>query len=286
VQTKPGDPCLTKAGQKCAAQLAGDAADQQKLLALIGKACDPAVVSHDDLDLAIGLGLGAEEAACLNEGNPIDESIGSFASCLLQQHLCHVNRTLGIGIPRARELLLAIGRDPDTELTCLGAASDGAGQNLGDLGKLALKCQKGITKASLKLGSGIAKALQKCFDLGVACLQVKGADPACLSAAETKCAKLSDKVQNQQTGLLAKILSGTAKSCEGLSTSEFSSSAGLGFDAQASRCGDLGVPLFGLQGRIGCAGVQQFCEAKQMLQREVPRLEEFLVMLNVVITGL
>jgi hypothetical protein len=35
-----------------------------------------------------------------------------------------------------------------------------------------------------------------------------------------------------------------------------------------------------------CAGVQQFCEGKQMLIREIPRLDEFLDLLNVQIIGL
>src|SRR6185369_11732881 len=116
------------------------------------------------------------------------------------------NRTLSVAIPRARELMLAMGRNPDVELPCLDPGSNGNGQGLGDLGKPALKCQKGITKASLKLGSTIAKALQKCVDLGVACLQLKNADPACLAKAEAKCQKLSDKVQDQQKGTLVKIL--------------------------------------------------------------------------------
>jgi hypothetical protein len=287
VQTKAGDPtCLTAAGTKCAGQLAGAGADQNKLLALIAKACDPAVVSRADLDLDLGLGFGKEAAECLNEGSPLNASIGSLAACVLQQHVCHTNRTLSAGVPRARELFIGMGRNPDGELLCLDVGSDGGGQGLGDFGKPALKCQQGIIKASLKLGSAVAKTFQKCVDLGVACLQQKNADPPCVTAAAAKCQKLSDKAQDRTNGTLFKILGAAAKSCGGISTEQLQQSAGLGFEAQSDRCIRLEASQGDVQGTIACAGVQQSCESKQMLLREIPRFEEFLALLNVQILGL
>lgn len=287
IQTKPGDAaCLAKASAKCD-QLAPKAiADHAKLLALITKACGDGVISDADRDASSGLGFMAEETACEDEGSPTNETIEGLASCLANQHVCHTNRTLSAAIPRARELMLAMGRNPDVELPCLDAGADGAGNGLGNLGKTALKCQKGIAKGSLKLGSTIAKTLQKCVDFGVACLQQKHADPACVATAQAKCQKLSVKVQDQQKGTLFKILGAASKSCDGLSSAQVKQAEGLGFTVQSTRCGDLGAIQLGTQGTIVCAGVQQFCEGKQMLIREIPRLGEFLALLNVQIIGL
>jgi hypothetical protein len=179
-----------------------------------------------------------------------------------------------------------MGMNPDATLPCLDAGSDGLGVGLGDLGKAAVKCHKGITKGSLKLGSAIAKTLQKCVDFGVACLQQKNADPACLATARAKCQKLSDKVQDQDKGTLFKILNGASKTCAGISTAQLKQKEGLGFTAQSARCSALGAIQFGVGGTIACAGVQQFCEGKQMLIRQIPRLDELLALLNVQIIGL
>jgi hypothetical protein len=287
VQTKPGDAaCLAKASAKCDQQAPGAIADQAKVGALIAKACGDTVITDADRDANAGLGFMAEEEACEDEGTPTNETIGGLAACLASQHVCHTNRTLSAVIPRARELMLAMGRDPAVELPCLDPGSDGAGQGLGDLGKSAVKCQKGIAKASLKLGSVIAKALQKCVDLGVACLQQKNGDQACIAKAQAKCLKISDKVQDQQKGTLFKILGAASKSCGALSSTQLKQASGLGFTGSAERCTELGAIQFGTQGTIVCAGVQQFCEGKQMLIREIPRLDEFLDLLNVQIIGL
>ena len=287
VQTKPGDAaCLAAANAKCDKQAPGAIADQAKVVALISKACADTLISDADRDAETGLGFMPEEDACAAEGSPTNETIGGLATCLATQHVCHTNRTLSAVIPRARELMLAMGRNPDIELPCLDSGSDGGGQGLGDLGKSAVKCQKGIAKASQKLGTTIVKTLQKCIDLGVACLQQKNADPACLATARAKCQKLSDKVQDQEKGTLFKILGAASKSCKALSTTQVKQATGLGFTAQAPRCNALGAIQFGTQGTIVCAGVQQFCEAKQMLIRQIPRLDEFLALLNVQIIGL
>jgi hypothetical protein len=287
IQTKPGDAaCLAKANAKCDALAPKAIADHAKLIALVSKACGDAAISDADRDAATGLGFMAEEAACADEGSPTNETIAGLASCLANQHVCHTNRTLSAVVPRARELMLAMGRDPDVELPCLDPGADGGGQGLGDLGKAALKCQKGIGKASVKLGSVIAKALQKCVDFGVACLQRKNGDAACLATAQAKCQKLSDKVQNQQKGTLFKILGAASKSCAALSSTQVKQANGLGFTAQSARCSALGAIQFGTEGTIVCAGVQQSCEGKQMLIREIPRLDEFLALLNVQIIGL
>ncbi len=289
LQTKPGDAaCLTKANTKCSKQAPGALAEQAKLVKLIQKGCNDALVSDADRDAANGLGFMAEEAACEAEGTPTNETIGGLAGCIASQHVCHINRTLSAVVPRTRELFIAMGRDPDLEVPCSDAGDNGVGtdQGLGTLGKAAVKCQKGIAKASLKLGGTIAKALQKCTDFGVACLQKKNADAACHAKAEAKCQKLSVKVQDQQKGTLFKILAKASKSCEALSSTQLKAPEGLAFGIQSARCSDLGAIQFGTQGTIVCAGVQQFCEGKQMLIREIPRLDEFLALLNVQIIGL
>jgi hypothetical protein len=290
IQTKPGDTaaCLAKANVKCDKLAPKAIADHAKLIALITKACGDAVLNDADRDAPTGLGFMAEEAACEDEGNPTNETIGGLASCLALQHVCRTNRTFGAVVPRAREILLAMGRDPDAELPCLtvGTVANGNEQGLGTLGKAAVKCQKGIAKASVKLGSAVAKDVQKCVDLGVACLQLKDGGQACIAAAQAKCAKLSAKLQDQQKGTLFKVLGAATKTCAGLSTAQVQQVEGLGFGVQSSRCGALGAAQIGTQGTILCAGVQQFCEGKQMLVREIPRLDEFLTLLNVHIIGL
>lgn len=289
VQTKPGNAaCLTKANANCDKQAPGAIAEQAKLVALIQKGCNDALISDADRDAANGLGFMAEEAACEDEGTPTNETIGGLANCIASQHVCHTNRTLSAVVPRARQLLVAMGRNPDLEVPCSDAGDNGVGtdQGLGTLGKAALKCQKGIAKASLKLGGTIAKTLQKCTDFGVACLQQMNADPGCLATSRAKCQKLSVKVQDQQKGTLFKILGKASKSCAALSSSQLEAPEGLDFGIQSTRCGALGAIQFGTQGTIVCAGVQQFCEGKQMLIRQIPRLDELLALLNVQIIGL
>lgn len=287
VQLKNGDPtCLTKAAAKCLAKVPASEADQAKLLALIAKACDPALVSHDDLGADLGIGLEKEEAACAQEGITGPDTIATFANCVLQQHVCRTNRILSQGTPRARELFVLMGFPVDaTALPCLLPGSDGGGQGLGALGKPAVKCAKAISKASVKVGAVGAKALQKCLDLGVACLQLKNGDPVCLEKARAKCQKLSDKLQAPTKGAFFKIIAAADKGCAGITQADLNAPAGLGFDAQAGRCTELGVPEFNIGFAITCTGVQQLCDGEQMLIREIPRFFELTDLLNISLPG-
>ena len=107
IQLKPDDQaCKDKAVATCDAIQGGIRTLINKLEDTI-IACDPDEAVYPDLFSLQGLGFSAENC---NNG-----STGLIAgNCIVDQHLCRAQRLVGIGTPRARELLAFGGLDPTT----------------------------------------------------------------------------------------------------------------------------------------------------------------------------
>lgn len=281
LQSKPGDAaCQAKAVATCDKIQGAIRAGINKAEDTIVK-CDPDGVAQPDLVSLQGLGFSAEDC---NNG-----TTGLIAgSCVVDQHLCRAEHLVGIATPRARELMIFGGLDPDSAFPCLSdypaQVVDGGGSGVDPThAKALLKCGKTIDKLSLSLLGAAAKTVQGCLDAGIACLQVKPTDPACLTKAQAKCAKGFGKLQNPTKGTIAKIAGKFLKVCSpgpNLSLVDLGGTSGLGLTALIDRC-----DLLGASGIDQCFGAQAFCEGGYIVERQVPRARELADLLGVVIPG-
>lgn len=280
IQLKPGDPaCQAKAVATCGNIQGAIRTAINKLEDTI-IACDPEEVVYPDLVSLQGLGFSAENC---NNG-----TTGLIAgNCIADQHLCRAQQLVGIGTPRARELIAFGGQDPDGDLfSCINNVAQADGGNSGvdpTHAKALLKCGKTIDKLSLSLLGAGAKTVQGCLDAGIACLQVKPTDPNCLTKARAKCDKTFDKLQDPFKGTVAKLAGKLQKACSvsaSLSIVDLSSTSGLGLSVQIPRCTALGA-----SGIDRCFGAQAFCEGGYVIERQIPRARELADLLGVEIIG-
>jgi hypothetical protein len=288
VQAKPGDAgCQAKATAACAKSFDGFDALAAKLQATIVAKCDPQGQSLADIAAQSGLGFGAEQTPCATEsgGPPNLSTIANVASCLAAQHFCAAQHLLTIGTPRARELLTFAGR-VGTEFPCIDelAAANGFGAGVAaDHVKPLLKCAKTIDKLEQSLLGAGGKTVQTCLNAGIACLQVKPTDPACLDKARAKCAAVFAKLQDPTKGTVTKLAAKFQKVCgvqPNLDLSDLRQDNGLGLDRELPRCFALGA--FNV---AQCFGSQAFCEGGYVIERQVPRARELGDLLNVDIIG-
>jgi hypothetical protein len=125
--------------------------------------------------------------------------------------------------------------------------------------------------------------VQSCLDAGIACLQVKPADPACLDKARAKCAKGFGKLQDPTKGTVAKLAAKFLKACSAQTNfdlADLRQANGIGLDAALPRCSALNA-LSPTQ----CFGAQTFCEGGYVIERQIPRAREIAQILNVVLPG-
>ncbi|MEB2283139.1 MAG: SBBP repeat-containing protein [Myxococcales bacterium] len=284
-QQKPGDAaCTAKATATCGKELGKFPGENTKLAAGIQKACSTAPLTIDDLKNAAGLGYGSETGACADRGVAALTTVADVASCVLAEHACRAENLVGSQVPRAAELLMLAGRNPASELPCLGAPADGAGAHLGAAAKAAVKCQKAITKAAAKLASARMKTFQKCAAAVMTCVQVKPADAKCRAKASAACAKLVAKLTATGSGAASKLAAAVGKGCgkAPLTVTDANAVAGLGFDAAAGECAALEAPPLGsLAALADCVARRHACRVDQMLENELPRLREILAIANV-----
>jgi hypothetical protein len=281
IQLKPGDAaCQAKAVATCDKLGGAIRASINKLEDTIEK-CDPDGTVNPDLVALQGLGFSAEDC---NSG-----TTGLIAgNCVVDQHLCNAQHLVGIATPRARELMIFGGLDPDSDFPCLSdypeQVVDGGNSSVDPThAKALLKCGKTIDKLSLSLLGASAKTVQGCLDAGIACLQVKPTDPACVTKAQAKCAKSFGKLQDPAKGTIAKIAGKFLKVCSSgpnLSIIDLGGTSGLGLSALISRCNALGA-----SGIDQCFGAQAFCEGGYIVERQIPRARELADLLGVVIPG-
>lgn len=279
IQLKPGDPaCQAKATATCDKIQGSIRTGINKLEDTI-VACDPDGLTRPDLVSPQGLGFGAEDC---NSG-----TTGLLAgNCVVDHHACRAQHLVGIGTPRARELMIFGGLDPDSDFPCLNevAQADGGNSSVDPThAKALLKCSKTIDKLSLALLGAGAKTVQGCLDAGIACLQVKPTDPACLTKAQAKCAKGFGKLQDPSKGTIAKIAGKFLKACSvgpNLSIIDLGGTSGLGLSVQVPRCDALDA-----SGIDRCFGEQAFCEGGYVIERQIPRVRELFDLLGVQLFG-
>ncbi len=274
VQTKPGDAaCLAKAGTRCQRSLAKLAPATAKAQARIVARCD--ALSTDELGTAAGLGYSAEARFCADLGVPTLDGADAVARCLLAEHACVADRLLAVDAPRAAELLALAGSSVTDALTCPPATASGNGGGLGARGKTLDACARTIQKASAKLVAGTAAALRRCAARVLDCRQRKPDDPSCLAKARASCAKLhtvAGRVANDAATAIA-------KRCDAprVAIAEVLGGTGAGFQAQAPFCKALGVAsLDSIAAVTDCLERHDACRARQLVERELPRLEELL----------
>jgi hypothetical protein len=71
----------------------------------IGAACGTAVVAHDDVLAAEGLGFDDLTEACAERGFASLVDAATIAECVRGQHACQTDQLIELEIPRLRELL-------------------------------------------------------------------------------------------------------------------------------------------------------------------------------------
>ncbi len=274
VQVKGGDAgCLAKAGQGCANGVAKLGATAAKLRAAVGKSCEP--LASDELFAASGIGAGAEAARCDDLGVPNLGTADAVGACVLASHACTADRLVAVETPRAPELLGLGGLDAAVFLPCAPATGAALGGGLGERGKALDACQRAIQKSDAKLVAGTAALLRKCATQVFACRQQKASDPACLVKAQASCPKLRAKI----TGLTTKVAEAVAKKCDTpkLAIAEILGASGAGLQSQAALCKALAVPSLGSIAAVSdCLARHEQCRAHQLVEREIPRLDELL----------
>jgi CSLREA domain-containing protein len=269
VQKKAGDArCLQSAGANCTKSLPKLGTLDDKARASILKACAP--LTLDELRLTSGLGFANEIPAC----GALDDA-DAVAACVGAQHACAVERLVALETPRAGELLTLGGLTAADVLRCDPIATAGDGAGLGARGKLLASCDQSIRKAGAKLVAGASALAGGCARRVLACHQQNSADPACITKAQTACGKSAGKLDK----LAATLGAAVAKKCAAptVTIGELLGATGGGFQSRAALCKALGVPTLGDAAAIAeCLTRHHTCRAQQVLERELPRLDELL----------
>jgi hypothetical protein len=224
---------------------------------------------------AVGVGFDGEVGACGQRGLAGVDTTAEVADCVRRQHACAAERILGAAVPRARELLVLGGFDPETDLSCVPTGANGGGLALAaDKQKAIRKCDVAIQKATAKLTAGRAKAGQSCSGALFTCVQTKPGDP-CLEKARGACTKAFAALPKLADGFITTI----RKACNAtpLVPDDLLASGGLGASALAGTCAKLGVASLATVDDVSeCLAKQIKCSADHLLDNETPRFGELL----------
>lgn len=157
------------------------------------------------------------------------------------------------------------------------------GSGVGDAkrGKKLVKCAVAIQKSGAKFAAKRLARLQKCLDTVLACVQVKDADPACLTKAQTACEKGFSAFTGDEASLTAKI----TKSCgpPAVAPTDLTDGTGLGYGLQVptSPCVVAGAAVpTDAAGVATCVAKIHACRAAAALGIEVPRAAGLLTLVN------
>ncbi|MCC6766489.1 MAG: right-handed parallel beta-helix repeat-containing protein [Deltaproteobacteria bacterium] len=273
VQKKPGDAaCAAKAGEACGAALAELAPGGAKARATIVARCE--TLASGELLGSAGLGWSAEAGRCAELDVAPLAGADDVARCLLAEHACATDRLVALETPRLGELL-ALGAVSPGALRCPPLAVSAGGSGLGARGKVVDACTRALQKAGTKLASGAAAALRSCAGRVLACRQTKPSDPDCIAKARTWCPKRAAAI----AALAARVADAVAKRCGAppLAIGEILGATGAGFQAAAPLCKALGVAsLDSVTAVSDCLERHHACRARQLVERELPRLDELL----------
>ncbi|MEO6028016.1 MAG: hypothetical protein ABIR79_14220, partial [Candidatus Binatia bacterium] len=274
VQLKPGDaPCLEKARAKCTKARGGLAAAEAKVTAVITKACSEPTVTAANLLADVGLGFDDEADACGLRGVATVATIADVAECVRRQHVCAAGSVFGAAAPRALELLVQGGFDPETDLTCVAAGTNGGGAAIAAEKRKAIrKCDAALQKATVQLLAGRVKAGDACSGALFSCVQTKPGD-ACRTKAGATCTKAFGGLAK----LEAKFTSAIAKACGAapLVPADLLANEGLGAGGSAETCAKLGVASLATVADVtSCLERQVTCRANHLLDTTTPRHRE------------
>lgn len=116
VKTDPAaaPACASKARKRCALELANVTAAAARPAAALTKACGG--VDSDVLAAPEGMRLGDLAAACTAVGGSAPTSLATYADCLARGHRCAVAELTRFLLPRADDLLAAVGTSLDAAL--------------------------------------------------------------------------------------------------------------------------------------------------------------------------
>lgn len=109
------------------------------------------------------------------------------------------------------------------------------------------------------------------------CVQVKPTAAKCRLKAAATCSKQRAKLTSPGTGAAAKLAAAIAKSCTKapFALTDLLADGGLRFTARAGECTALGVPSLGSLAEVStCLERQHVCRVEQMIETEMPRVEE------------
>ncbi len=164
--------------------------------------------------------------------------------------------------------------DPD----CDRPYADGGGARVATTAraKALVKCQTAMVKQGASLVDKEQKLLRGCLQKTLACVQAKGADPACL--AKTKCDALAAAFNALEDKLEAKI----EKACgPPVLETDLVNQAGLGYGREAATCQASPIFVFGADDPNGvarCLEGRHRCQAAQLVSQEFPRARALLTL--------
>lgn len=257
------DTCLTGAQSACADALGAATGAAQPFRSAVAAKCG------DSRDLLVPAGLGFEGLDCSTEFGVAITNRSTISDCLVAQHGCRGESTLGILAPRTRELMeLAQVVFPAT--ACL-ATHPGAGLGPADrkVGVAVEKCGSVIRKTGIAFLVNSLKTLEACADEVFTCVQTKPNDRNCLVKANGKCGASLEKLR----GGVAKLSASIDKSCaeDKVAFSTVRAPEGLNLEALQGRC----------EGSVATRPDYETCLtgslrsiALELLRFEVPRADE------------
>ena len=279
VQLKPTDPgCLPKVQNKCAAAKIKIGTLETKLTAAIAKKCDGVPVA--DLTNEAGLGYDAQADDCATRGVATLAFPADVGLCVMHQHECRSEELVYHENARARELI-QLGGLSLVDFPCLDDGGPVPGGGLDDAGhaKAAVKCQKALDKAGASFAQRRQKAIHKCADGVLACVQLKPTDAACLLKARARCAKLAAVLgpATAPKSLAGKLRGTIVKACVGLVGTDLTAANGLGQSARAARCQEIGVASLAAATDVAdCLVAFHTCRVDALLDTQSPRVTELL----------
>ncbi len=144
--------------------------------------------------------------------------------------------------------------------------------------KGAVKCQKGIEKASAGFVAKKLKRLEKCVALAFACVQLKNGDQTCLDKAKAGCDKQTLGIAADEMKLQATL----EKACDdsqggGVSFNDAIGLTGLGFSAEDPLCSGTFASFSDI---ADCIVTRHECGAERVLVAVAPRASEMLTALG------
>jgi hypothetical protein len=271
------DPNCAKGRATCEKSVAKINDLEAKLTQAVEKGCGGTPPKIADFTALSGLGYAAEADDCAARFVNTLATATDVGTCIAHEHECRAEQLLSHENPRAQELVFN-GILVPANFPCIGGGADGMQQGIGDAsrGKALVKCAAGIGKASATFAKKRQKALQKCLNTVVACVQQSPGD-VCLEKAQKSCGKLVAGLSGGVKSLQAKARAAVVKACGPVAPADLLDVKGLGAgDAGVtSSCVAIGVSSVADAGDFAdCMLAFQKCRVDRLVEKEFPRADE------------